>query len=109
MIVSNGNIQTALEYLAIDPHPIALAKKDCVDAENKCKEVFARVFLAANGSVESRKCVAETDAEYRTAKADESMALFDLERHRARSRAAEMLIECWRSEQANVRAAERIR
>jgi hypothetical protein len=34
---------------------------------------------------------------------------FELERHKARVRAAEMIIEVWRSEQANVRAAERVR
>ena len=109
MIVSENNIQTALEYLAIDPHPVALAHKYVTDAENKRKETMARIFLEAEGSVEARKATAEADTECVAAKAEEADAILELERHRARSRAAEMLIEVWRSENANARAAERIR
>src|SRR5512139_91753 len=109
MIVSDNNIQTALEYLAIDPHPVALAHKFVRDAENKRKEVMARIFLEAEGSVEARKATAECDTECVAAKAEEAEAVLELERHRARSNAAEMLIEVWRSENANARAAERVR
>lgn len=109
MIVSDKNIQTALEYLAIDPHPVALARKEVTDAENKCKRLFAQAFLGAEGSVDARKAEAEASGDYVTAREEEAMAILELERHRARSRAAEMLIEVWRSENANARAAERIR
>ena len=109
MIVSDKNIQTALEYLAIDPHPVALARKETVDAENKCKELFARAYLAGDGSIDARKAMAEIDDQYVRAKETESQAILNLERARARSRAAEMLIEVWRSENANARAAEKIR
>lgn len=109
MIVSDKNVQTALEYLAQDPHPAALARKDVTDAENKRKECLARAFMDADGSVESRKASAEIDPDVIAAKAEESQAIFDLERHRARTRAAEMLLEIFRTEAANVRAAERVR
>lgn len=109
MIVSEKNISDALAYLAIDPHPYALAKKYVADAESKSKRVYAENFLEAEGSVDARKAEAESSAEYQAAKAEESEAILDLERHRSRSRAAEMLIEVWRSENANVRAAERVR
>lgn len=109
MIVSDKNIQTALEYLAIDPHPFALAHKQVADAENKRKEVMARLYLDADGSIDARKAAAECDPEAVAAKAEESEAIMERERHRARSNAAEMLIEVWRSENANARAAEKIR
>jgi hypothetical protein len=109
MIVSDKNISDALAYLAIDPHPYALARKDVVDAENECKRTFAQAFLDADGSVDARKATAELSTKYQTAKANEEEAILSLERHKARARAAEMLIEVWRSENANVRAAERIR
>ena len=109
MIVSDRNVQTALEYLSIDPHPLALAQKDVTDAENKRKECYARAFLAAQGSVDARKAEAEIEGDVVSAKTDESEAIFELERHKARSRAANMLLEIWRTENANARAAERIR
>ena len=109
MIVSDKNVQTALEYLAIDPHPGALARKYLVDAENNSKAVFARLYLAADGAVAAREAIATCAPEYIEAKASEAEAVMELERHRARSKAAEMLLEVWRSENANARAAERIR
>ena len=109
MIVSDKNITDALAYLADDPHPLALARKDVTDAENKAKQIYARCFVSAVGSVEARKASAEVSPEYIAAKAEEAEAIKELERHKSRARAAEMLIEVWRSENANARAAERVR
>ena len=109
MIVSEKNVSDALAYLAIDPHPIALARKDVTDSENARKECYAKAFLVATGNIEERKCRAETDPETIVAKDVEATDLLQLERHRARIRAAEMLLEIWRTENANIRAAERIR
>jgi len=109
MIVSEKNISDALAYLAIDPHPLALARKYVVDAENVAKGVYALLFLESTGTVKERECNAESDDGYVKAKQNEAEAILELERHKARARAAEMLIEVWRSENANVRAAERIR
>lgn len=109
MIVSEKNISDALAYLAIDPHPLALARKYVVDAENVCKRIFAEKFLDAEGSIDARKATAEISGDYQMARANEADCILDLERHKARSNAADMLIEVWRSENANVRAAERVR
>lgn len=109
MIVSEKNISDALAYLAIDPHPLALARKYVVDAENASKAMFAKLFLESEGSVAAREAEAMCSKAYIETKAEESEAILDLERHKARARAAEMLIEVWRSENANVRAAERVR
>ncbi len=109
MIVTDKHVSSALEYLADDPHPIAVARKAVTDAENETKRIFARVFLAAFGSVDARKATAEIDQGYITAKDRESDAIQSLERHKARTKSAEMIIEVWRSENANARAAERLR
>ena len=109
MIVSDKTVSDALAYLAVDPHPAALARKDVTDAENECKAIFARAFLAADGSVAAKEAMATCHPDYIAAKAIESADILELERHKARSRAAEMLIDVWRSENANIRAAERIR
>ncbi len=109
MIVTDDNIHDALAYLAIDPHPFALARKDVVDAENKAKQIYARAFLSADGSVAAKEATAEISPEYVEAKNDEATAIQELERHKARARAAEMLIEVWRSENANARASEKVR
>lgn len=110
MIVTDKNVSDALAYLADDPHPIALARKDLTDAENASKKIFAEMFRASSGSsVGAREAEAVVQPEYTAAKKTESEAFFEFERHRARTRAAEMLIEVWRSENANVRAAERVR
>ena len=109
-IVSEKNVSDALAYLAIDPHPIALARKDVTDAENAAKNAHAVAFLESKGtSADARKADAECSQEYIEAKGDEASALLDLERHKARVKAAEMLISVWQSENANMRAAERVR
>ena len=109
MIVSERNVSDALSYLAIDPHPIALARKDLTDAENDVKETYANAFLEAEGSVAAKEAEATLHRAVIDRKRAEADAILALERHKARMKAAEMLIEVWRSENANVRAAERVR
>lgn len=109
MIADDGKVEVALSYLNMDPHPLALARKDVTDAENKARQAYARAFLKAEGSVEARKAIAETSPDYMAAKNDESHAALEFERHRARVKGAEMMISCWQTESANARVAERVR
>lgn len=110
MAVSDDNVTHALQYLASDPHPLAVARFNLTVAENKARETFARLFLSSNATTnDAKRASAECNQEYVTAKELEANAVLELERHRARTKAAEMLIECWRTEQSNARAAERIR
>lgn len=109
MIVDERKVEIALEYLNADPAPIALARKEVTDAENKSKRQFAHAFLSASGSVDARKAQAETDPDYMMARDEEAEAIGNLENERAKCRGAEMLIEAWRTEQSNIRAAERMR
>lgn len=109
MIVSERNVSDALAYLADSPHPVAKALKTKTDAENVSKRTYAEAFLAAEGSVEARRAKAELDPKYVIAKEKESAAILELETHKSRIRAADMILEIWRTENANARAAERVR
>lgn len=110
MIVSDDNVHDALAYLAIDPHPIALAQKELTDAENEKDRLYAEAYAEANqGSVRDREMACERRSEVVEAGKRNAVAISELARHRARVKAAEMLIEVWRSENANARAAERVR
>lgn len=110
MIVNDDTVSKALQYLAEDPHPIALARKDLTDAETNTKTVYSRLLLVSKqNSVAAKEADALQDPDYLQAKDAENGALLELERHKARTKAAEMICEIWRSEQANVRAAERVR
>ena len=71
---------------------------------------YARLFLASAGTtIDARTADAESSQEYIDARKEEADAEYELERHRSRTRAADMLIEVWRSEQANARTAEKVR
>lgn len=109
MIVTDDKLSAALDYLNADPHPLAAARTRLFNAENRCKEAWARAFLLAQGPVESRKASAEVDVEHSTAKKEHAAALEEVENHKRLCTGAEMLIECWRTEQSNIRAAERVR
>jgi len=110
MTVSENNISDALNYLAIDPHPVAMARFKLTQAENKSRETYARLFLASNGtSVAAKEASVESNSEYVAIKETEAEAVLEYERHRSRVKAGEMLLEIWRTENANARAAERVR
>ena len=109
MIVNDDTVSKALQYLAIDPHPIAVARHALTKAETAVDEVFARLFLQADGAIETRKQMAIADSLYGSEKDNAAEALLELERHKARVKAAEMIIEIWRTDNANARAAEKVR
>ncbi len=109
MIVSDKNVSDALIYLADDPHPIAKARKELTDAENEEKRIFAEVYAEQAGSVKDKETATDRDPRVVLSRENISAAIFGLERHKARIRAAEMILEIWRTENANARAAERIR
>lgn len=109
MIVADDTVSKALAYLAEDPHPLALAQKDLTDAENARERMFAELFQKQSGSIRDKECAVEVVREYQVAKGAEAAAIFELTRHKSRTRAAEMIIEIWRTQNANARAAERVR
>ena len=110
MAVSEKNVSDALSYLAADPHPLAVARYNVTVAENKARETYARLFLGSNaGTNDAKRASAECNSEYVEAKQAEADAVLEMERHKSRTKAAEMIIEMYRTEAATARAAERVR
>lgn len=108
-IVSDKNVSDALTYMCDDPHPIALAQKDLTDAENELKRVYASVYLEQSGPVRDKEMACEVDPRVGRARAAVADAEHAFNRHRERRGGAVWLCEVWRSENANIRAAERVR
>src|SRR5690349_694607 len=104
MIVKEAQVSAALEYLADTSIPASVRYRVTM-AENRAEAIRARVFLKTTGPVEERKAAAIASPEYQTALDERAMALTELEQHKAKAKSAEMFIEVWRTENANVRAA----
>lgn len=109
MAVSEKNVSDALTYLAADPHPIAEARFRLTMAENATKEEYSKWFLEASGTVKERECIADTTSLVIQCRQEEADCVLEFERHRSRVKAAEMLIEVYRTEAANARISEKIR
>lgn len=110
MAVSEKNVSDALHYLADDPHPLAVAQFNLAKAEANTKAAYAKAFLGSNETtVDAKKASAEVHPDHKAARETEAEAILEMERHRRRVKAAESLLEIWRTENANARAAERIR
>lgn len=108
MIVTDQNVEAALAFLA-DADAAGEAIYKMTKAENRSKQTFARLYLSYSGPVEERKARALCNPEAMEMADQEAEASRDLERYKARRKEAEMLIELYRTEAANARAAERIR
>lgn len=110
MIVTEKNVSDALAYLAADPHPLAIALHELTKAENATRETLAREFLAVGGGgVEARRALAEVTAAVIGARRAVAAATLEAERHKSRRAAATMIVDVWRTENANARSAERVR
>jgi hypothetical protein len=108
--ITDENVSAALDYLAIDPHPVAETKFDLTEAENNRKRTYAELFLSADGkTVAEREAAAICAPLYIRAQAAEADAVRAYEAARARVNWASTVTELWRSVQANVRAAEKVR
>ena len=99
--MSDNNVSEALRYLAEFPHPFAIARKDITDAENELKRIWAVVYGEQEGSIKDKEAATDRDPRVCKARADISKATLDLETHRARTKAGEMILEIWRTENAN--------
>lgn len=109
-IVTDDMVEKALEYLGQDPHPIATARGDLTRAENDKKIIPARLWAVVPGStIADKKAAAEAHPDYVNACEREQRAVRELEQARAKQQWANTAIEVWRSDQANARAAEKVR
>lgn len=109
-IVTDDMVEAALRYLSENTSATAKAKAARVMAEHERKTTRARLFLAApEGPIASKEAWAEAHEDYDAACCREADAVQADEYHRAARAKAEAIIEAWRTEQSNIRAAERVR
>lgn len=107
-MITDDQMDAALAYLA-DDETAARVIYELAVAENTTARTFAELFLFYSGSVESRKMEATIHPDYQDALSKEAEAKRELARHKARCNHADKIVDMFRTQAANVRAAERVR
>ena len=109
MVVTDDQVQTALEYLSADPHPLAEAEFRLAKAKMAREQRWAEIYLETKGTVGEREARIEIDNEYGDLRYLEEQAFFNVVNEKQRTKGADAIIEVWRTQNANARAAERVR
>lgn len=104
-IVTNNDLQKALDFLRDSAAELGLAKARAVKAGHMIKHIEAIEFKASDAtSNDKRQADARTSDSYVDAINEDAYAAGELAKLQALREAAAMKIESWRSEQANYRA-----
>ncbi len=107
-IVSNEDMEKALDWLVNSAGEIGTAKKRAIKAGHMLKYTEAFQFkLSDASSNDKRQADARTSSEYLEAINEDAEAAGELAKLYALREAAAMRIEAWRSEQATMRNADR--
>lgn len=105
-MISEERLQKALTYLAETDEPSALLKADVARKEYACKLGRSIEFIEANGSVELRKAVADSSTRVVRAEEELVMAILAYEKIKAKRATQELVVEVWRSLNANRRQGQ---
>lgn len=109
-LVTDDMVSAALTYLSTSTMDSAKAKADRVMAEHRRKRVRAQLILDSDQTTAAmREADAEASDAYGIACMAERDAVERDEYHRAARIKADAIIEAWRTENANIRAAEKVR
>lgn len=104
--ISQDRMEKALAYLATTDEPCASLRADMERAEYKAKRTKAAVFQLSEGSVAERNATAETAGDTQNAYEQYFTALRDYEAMKNKRSTEEIVIETWRSLNANRRQAQ---
>lgn len=105
-MISDKRLEQAMVYLAETDEKAAELKGNVARMEYVCKSARARALLLSDEkTVESRKADAETSSLVKEAEEGYANALVAFEKIRAKRGTEELVVEVWRSIQANRRAA----
>lgn len=109
-LVTDDMVSAALNYLSASTVDSAKAKADRVMAEHNRKRVRARLILDSDHTTSAmREADAEASDAYGAACLAERDAVERDEYHRAARIKADAIISAWQTENANIRASERVR
>lgn len=104
-IVSDAQLNDALDWLVRNAGEMGRAKSRLIKAERMLSHVEALLIKASNASSDQKKkAEARADQRYLAAINEEADAAGEFEKMRTLREAAALKIEAWRSEQANFRA-----
>jgi hypothetical protein len=107
MIVSDKNVSDALTFLA--QGGAADAEAAFLAAERARERRGAEIFLSTEGSVKEREMRVLVDTDHQMLQANEDTAKAELTRAKSRAAGADKICSIWQTENANARAAERVR
>jgi hypothetical protein len=102
-MISEDRLQKAMTFLAESDEQAAILKTDVERREYLKKRTRAIEFLAASGNVEERKAKAETSSEVENMEHDYCNALQRYEHIAAKRKTESLIVEVWRSVNANRR------
>lgn len=101
--ISQERMETALAYLASTDESCADLRADMERAEYRAKRTKAAVFQISEGSVAERNAMAETNADTQSAYERYFEAIRNYDAVKNRRSTEEIVIETWRSLNANRR------
>lgn len=103
-IISESRLTKAMEYLATTDSLLAELKGDMQRAEGKMEAIYRVEYLAADGTVDERKCKAKETKEYKDAELDyvKSCIRYDEVKNKRFTEAT--IIDVWRTESSNRRS-----
>lgn len=109
-LITDDMLEAAIQYLATSSPHIAASRANRLRAEHKRKRTRAKLILQSlEKSATMREAWAEAHDIYAEACEDEAKAVEDDEFHRNERNKADVLIEAWRTENANHRAGSNFR
>lgn len=104
-IVTESELEKALDFLRDSAAALGEAKANSVRAGHYLKHIEALQFVRSNASsVEKKRADARTSDEFVNAIEDEALAAGEYEKLRALREAAALKVQAWQSESANYRA-----
>jgi hypothetical protein len=109
-LISDEKVEAALDFLATSSDEIAAARAQRLRAEFKRKRIRAELIRKANEStVGAREAWAESHPEYAAACEEECLAVERDEYLRDRRNGADVILDAWRTQQANARSGSQFR
>lgn len=103
-MVKDARCEKAISYLARTDSECAVLKANVARMEYGAKLARARLFLLAEGgSVEARKASADISEDVQAAEGRVADAIEAYEKVRAKRQTEELVVEIWRTTQANRR------
>lgn len=104
MIIDDAKVQKAIDYLVKTDKTCAEAKSLMEFLSESRKSVKADLYLVSGGSSSAEKeQMAYADNDYKDHIQKYKDAVYQYEIQRNRRESARLIIECWRTEQANMR------